>query len=173
MFINPIDSRAREENSPLLVAEAGGCYRPASDVEILNAAELRLLARVHHGPALQTPTAVKEYLRIRMGTLPHEEFVVLYLDSHHRLLHAETLFRGTLGQTSVYPRELAIGALRHEAAAVMVAHNHPSGDPTPSRADQALTQTLKTALAMLDIRLLDHFIVTPMQVLSLAEQGLV
>ena len=67
MFINPIDSRAREENSPLLVAEAGGCYRPASDVEILNAAELRLLARVHHGPALQTPTAVKEYLRIRMG----------------------------------------------------------------------------------------------------------
>ena len=108
-----------------------------------------------------------------MGTLPHEEFVVLYLDSHHRLLHAETLFRGTLGQTSVYPRELAIGALRHEAGAVMVAHNHPSGDPTPSRADQALTQTLKTALAMLDIRLLDHFIVTPMQVLSLAEQGLV
>ena len=172
MFINSIDSCA-EENSPLLVAEAGGCYRPASDVEILNVAQLRLLARVHHGPALQTPTAVKEYLRIRMGTLPHEEFVVLYLVSHHRLLHAETLFRGTLGQTSVYPRELAIGALRHEAAAVMVAHNHPSGDPTPSRADEALTQTLKTALAMLDIRLLDHFIVTPMQVLSLAEQGLV
>jgi DNA repair protein RadC len=97
---------------------------------------------------------------------------VLFLDSQHRLIALEELFRGTLSQTSVYPREVALRALHHHAAAVVLAHNHPSGSVQPSRADEVLTQTLKTALGLLDVRVLDHVIVGPGQALSMAEQGL-
>ena len=99
-------------------------------------------------------------------------FAALFLDSQHRLIALEELFRGTLSQTSVYPREVALRALHHHAAAVVLAHNHPSGSVQPSRADEVLTQTLKTALALLDVRVLDHVIVGPGQALSMAEQGL-
>ena len=103
----------------------------------------------------------------------HEVFAVVFLDAQNKLLAMEELFRGTLTQTSVYPREVVIRALHHNAAAVVLAHNHPSGTVQPSRADEALTHTLKAALALVDVRVLDHVIVAPGQALSMAEQGLV
>jgi DNA repair protein RadC len=99
-------------------------------------------------------------------------FAVLFLDAQNRLIAMDELFRGTLTQTSVYPREVVLRALRHEAASVVLAHNHPSGTVQPSRADEALTQTLKAALALVDVRVLDHVIVAPGGALSMAEKGL-
>ena len=119
------------------------------------------------------PQAVSQYLRLHLGPRPHEVFAVLFLDSQHRLLALEELFRGTLAQTSVYPREVVLRALHHHAAAVVLAHNHPSGEARPSRADEALTQSLKAALALVDVRVLDHFIVTREQAASMAELGLI
>lgn len=123
---------------------------------------------------LDTPGAVRDWLRLRLAALPHEVFMVLLLDAQNRLLHAEELFRGTLTQTSVYPREVVKLALAHNASAVILAHNHPSGTREPSRADEALTTALKGALALVDVRVLDHFIVAGMQLpLSFAERGLI
>jgi DNA repair protein RadC len=121
---------------------------------------------------LTSPEAVRDYLRLTLSALPHEAFVGLFLDSQHRLLAAEELFRGTLAQTSVYPREVVKAALAHNAAAVIFAHNHPSGIAEPSRADELLTQALKQALSLVDIRTLDHFVVAGTQVVSFAERGL-
>jgi DNA repair protein RadC len=126
-----------------------------------------------HDPALTTPQAVRDYLRLRIADREHEVFVVLYLDSQHRLIAAEELFRGTLAETRVYPREVVKAALRHNAAAVIFAHNHPSGVAEPSRADELLTQALKQALALVDIRTLDHFVVAGAKVVSFAERGLI
>jgi len=134
----------------------------------------RRLARdeLRSGNALTSPEAVRDYLRLSLATLPHEAFMALFLDSQHRLLAAEELFRGTLAQTSVYPREVLKAALGHNAAAVIFAHNHPSGVAEPSRADELLTQALKQALSLVDIRTLDHFVVAGSQVVSFAERGL-
>jgi len=124
--------------------------------------------------ALGSPKAVRDWLRLSLGTRPHEVFIALWLDAQNRLIAAEELFRGTLTQTSVYPREVAKSALRHNAGAVILAHNHPSGLAEPSRADEALTASLKQALALIDVKLLDHFIVTgSTEPLSLAERGLI
>ena len=117
--------------------------------------------------------AVKAYLRLHLAGEPAEHFALLFLDSQHRAIAFERMFSGTLTQASIYPREVMLAALRHNAAAVILAHNHPSGNVQPSRADEALTQTLKTALALMDIRVLDHVIVAPGQALSMAEKGLV
>jgi DNA repair protein RadC len=125
-----------------------------------------------YGSALTSPEAVRDYLRLTLASLPHESFVVLFLDSQHRLLAADELFRGTLAQTSVYPREIVKAALARNAAAVIFAHNHPSGVAEPSRADEVLTQALKQALALVDIRTLDHFVVAGHRVVSFAERGL-
>lgn len=116
--------------------------------------------------------AVKDYLRLTLATREHEVFLVLFLDSHNRLILAEEMFRGSLSQTSVYPREIVKRALELGAASVMFSHNHPSGSPTPSRADETLTQTMKAALSLVDVRVLDHLIVAGMDVLSFAERGL-
>ena len=113
-----------------------------------------------------------QYLQLHLARREHEVFAVLFLDAQHRLLALEELFRGSLTQTSVYPREVVLHALRHQAAAVVLAHNHPSGTVQPSRADEALTQTLKAALALIDVRVLDHIIVAPGAALSMAEKGL-
>lgn len=121
---------------------------------------------------LTTPTAVRDYLRLWLGDRPHEVFAVVFLDSQHRVINAIELFRGTLTQTSVYPREVVIESLARNAAAVILTHNHPSGNPTPSRSDEVLTQTLKAALSLVDVRVLDHFVVTRNKVVSFAEQGL-
>jgi DNA repair protein RadC len=121
---------------------------------------------------LTNPSAVREYLRLRIADREHEVFVVLFLDSQHRLIACEELFRGTLTQTSVYPREVVKSVLRHNAAGVIFAHNHPSGIAEPSRADELLTSTLKQALSLVDCSTLDHFIVGGNLTMSFAERGL-
>jgi DNA repair protein RadC len=119
------------------------------------------------------PGAVRDWLRLKLATLPHEAFIALWLDAQNRLIAEEELFRGTLTQTSVYPREVVKRALAHNAAGVILAHNHPSGLAEPSQADELLTQALKQALALVDVRLLDHFIVAGnAPPLSFAERGL-
>ena len=123
--------------------------------------------------AFASPTAVRDYLCLHLAGLAHEVFFALWLDAQHRLLAAEELFRGTLSQTSVYPREVVKKALAHNAAAVIFAHNHPSGVAEPSSADETLTRNLKQSLALVDVRVLDHFVVAgPSQPLSFAERGL-
>ena len=121
---------------------------------------------------MASPAAVKDYLRLKIADLPNEVFAVVFLDVQNRVITIEEMFRGTLTQTSVYPREVVKAALAHNAAAVILAHNHPSGSAEPSRADEALTQTLKAALALVDVRVLDHMVVTRAVVLSFAERGL-
>jgi DNA repair protein RadC len=150
----------------------GGSAKRAELVAVLELARRALAEQLRSQPVFETPGAVKDYLQLQLGQRPHEVFAVLFLDSQHRLIALEELFRGTLSQTSVYPREVALRALHHHAAAVVLAHNHPSGSVQPSRADEVLTQTLKTALGLLDVRVLDHVIVGPGQALSMAEQGL-
>ena len=123
--------------------------------------------------AFASPTAVRDYLCLHLAGLAHEVFFALWLDAQHRLLAAEELFRGTLSQTSVYPREVVKKALAHNAAAVIFAHNHPSGVAEPSSADETLTRNLKQSLALVDVRVLDHFVVAgPSLPLSFAERGL-
>jgi DNA repair protein RadC len=149
---------------------------PAKRAELLAVLELarRALAQqLRARSALDTPEAVKHYLQLHLAAKPHECFAVLFLDSQHRLLALEELFRGTLAQTSVYPREVVLRALHHHAAAVVLAHNHPSGSVLPSRADDLLTRNLQNALALVDVRVLDHVIVAPGQALSMAERGLI
>lgn len=131
-----------------------------------------LHAQMCTGPVLNSPQTLRDWLRLYCANLEHEVFLVLYLTSQHQLIEAVELFRGTLTQTSVYPRELIKGAIVRNAAAVVVAHNHPSGHAEPSRADECLTQTLKSALSLVDVRVLDHLIVAGDKVLSFAERGL-
>jgi DNA repair protein RadC len=143
------------------------------------AATLELARRALAGPlklkdALASPQAVRDWLRLSLGNLQHEVFLALWLDAQNRLIASEELFRGTLTQTSVYPREVVKRALAHNAGAVILAHNHPSGLAEPSRADEVLTSSLKQALAIIDVKLLDHFIVTGGSApLSFAERGLI
>jgi DNA repair protein RadC len=122
--------------------------------------------------ALSSPRAVRDYLRLALAGREQEVFAVLLLDAQHRVIASEQLFRGTLTQTSVYPREVVKCALKHNAAAVIFAHNHPSGVAEPSHADEILTRSLKSALALVDIQVLDHFIVAGARTMSFAERGL-
>ena len=134
---------------------------------------LRILdSRMRNAPALASPEAVRDYLRLFLHDRGHEVFVCVFLDSQNRVIACDELFRGTLAQTSVYPREVVKAALAHNAAAVIFAHNHPSGVAEPSRADELLTQSLKQALALVDIRTLDHFVVAGNALVSFAERGL-
>lgn len=139
---------------------------------VLELARRALQEDVQRETLLNSPARVREYLRLTLGHLPHEVFMALFLDAQNRLLQAEELFRGTLTQTSVYPREVVKHALRHNAAAVVFAHNHPSGLAEPSRADELLTQALKSALALVDVRVLDHIVVGAGTTVSFAERGL-
>lgn len=132
-----------------------------------------LAERMKAEPVLSAPAAVRDWLRLYCAHLGHEVFVVMLLDAQNRLIEARELFRGTLSQTSVYPREVVKYALAGNAAAVMFAHNHPSGVAEPSRADELLTQSLKQALALVDVRVLDHFVVAGTNTVSFAERGLV
>jgi len=124
------------------------------------------------GSALTSPGAVRDYLRLAIGARPHEVFVCLWLDAQHRVIKFEEPFQGTLTQTSVYPREIVKAALACNAAAVIFAHNHPSGVAQPSQADELLTANLKEALALVEVRVLDHFIIAGNQAVSFAERGL-
>jgi DNA repair protein RadC len=132
-----------------------------------------LREQMSNSPVMSSPQVLRDWLRLHCAGLQHEVFLVLYLDAHHRLIEAEELFRGTLTQTSVYPREVVKGALTRNAAALALAHNHPSGEAGPSRADELLTQTLKSALGLVDVRIIDHFIVAGEKVVSFAELGLI
>lgn len=124
------------------------------------------------GWAFAAPDAVKEYLRLHLAGEQRERFAVLFLDTQHRPIAFETMFIGTLTQTSVYPREVVCAALAHGAAAVILAHNHPSGNVQPSREDEGLTHRIKSALSLVDVRVLDHVIVGRNETLSMAELGL-
>ncbi|KON80774.1 DNA repair protein RadC [Azoarcus sp. PA01] len=140
---------------------------------VMELARRALAEQMNAADVFESPLAVRNWLRLRIGSLPHEVFHVLLLDARNRLIEAVELFRGTLTQTSVYPREVVKLALAKNAAAVILAHNHPSGAAEPSPADELLTRSLKQALELVDIRVLDHFIVTAhAQPLSFAERGL-
>ncbi|WP_395693079.1 DNA repair protein RadC [Piscinibacter sp.] len=148
---------------------------PAKRAELAAVVELArrsLQQRLADRPAFDSPAAVKEYLCAKLAGFEHEVFAVLFLDTQHRLIEYAEMFRGTIDSASVYPRELVKEALRLNAAAVIVSHNHPSGNPEPSRADEVLTQRLKSALALVDVRVLDHFVVGRGQIVSFAERGL-
>ena len=148
---------------------------PAKRAELLAVIEMarRALAeQMQSRPVFDSPGRVKDYLSLHLRGCEQEVFVVMFLDGQHRLLCIEDMFRGTLTQTSVYPREVVKRALALNAGAVVLAHNHPSGVSEPSRADEFLTQTLKSALQLVDVRVLDHLVVGQGQVVSMAERGL-
>jgi DNA repair protein RadC len=150
----------------------GGSAKRAELVAVLELARRAMGQQLREREVFSSPEAVKHFLQLHLSAKPHEVFAVLFLDAQNRLIVMEELFRGTLTQTSVYPREVVTQALKHQAASVVLAHNHPSGTVQPSRADEALTQTLKAALALVDVRVLDHVIVAPGVALSMAEKGL-
>ena len=132
-----------------------------------------LAAQMRTAPVLSAPGAVRDYLRLLLHDRGHEVFVCVFLDAQHRVIACEEIFRGTLSQTSVYPREIVKASLAHNAAAVIFAHNHPSGVAEPSRADELLTQSLKQALALIDVKVLDHFVIAGAASVSFAERGLI
>lgn len=148
-------------------------YAVESDDAIVQRALTILKGQLTQREIFASPTAVKHFCQLHIGSREHEIFGVLFLDVQNRLIEFREMFRGTLTQTSVYPREVVIEALKLQSAAVVFTHNHPSGSVQPSRADEALTQTLKAALALIDVRVLDHVIVSRDETLSMAEKGLV
>ncbi len=138
---------------------------------VMELARRSLSEELKKGEILGSPQAVKQYLQLLLAKKPYESFAVLFLDVKNRLIITEELFRGSLTHTSVYPREVVKAALAHNAASLILAHNHPSGTPEPSAADRSLTFALKQALSLVDIRVLDHFVVAGRQVYSFAEHG--
>lgn len=148
---------------------------PVQDERCLAAKELVrrwLHEEMRDVPTMSSPAAVKAYLQAHFARRDYEAFVVVFLDTQHRLIAVEEMFRGTLSQTSVYPREIVKAALQHNAAAVLLAHNHPSGIAEPSRADESLTHALKNALSLIDVRVLDHIVIGAASAVSFAERGL-
>jgi DNA repair protein RadC len=167
--------------SGLLQAEAdelkavkglGGKAKRAEIIAVLEIARRALAERLAQMPTFEQPQTVKDYLRLQLGALDREAFGAMFLDAQHRLLRFETLFRGTLTHTAVHPREILKRALALNAAAVVLAHNHPSGVAEPSRADELITGTLRQALQLVDVRVLDHVVVGRDTTVSFAERGL-
>ncbi|NRF71407.1 DNA repair protein RadC [Aquincola sp. S2] len=156
----------------LFVKDLLGDYQVAAEDEVIAEAKRVLERRVRKCAPMSSPQMVQDYLAVQLSRLEYEVFVVMFLDAQHRLIEMREMFRGTLSQTSVYPREVVRAALQLNAGAIVVAHNHPSGEPEPSRADEFLTSTLKTAMQLVDVRLLDHMIVGGARVMSFAERGL-
>lgn len=138
---------------------------------VLEMARRALGEDMKRSDALNSPGAVRDYLRLLLGGRNHEVFMALFLDAQNRVVASEELFRGTLTQTSVYPREVVIRALHHNAAGIILAHNHPSGVAEPSQADRWLTEQLKTALGLVDVKVIDHFIVAGSRGVSFCERG--
>ena len=162
-------------NKNLLVNDtaAEGGYRQATFEEILEAARAALTHRVKKGTALTSPKLTRDYLMTRLAARDHEVFTVLFLDNRHRVIECLEMFRGTIDGASVHPREVVKEALQRNAAAVILSHNHPSGVAEPSQADELITSRLRDALALIDVRVLDHIIIAGGQTLSLAERGLI
>jgi DNA repair protein RadC len=159
-------------DSSLLVRDARGRYLLATAEQILDAARQVIDQRMHRGTAMTSPRAVCDFLRAKLSGFTHEVFAVLFLDHQHRLIAYAEMFRGTIDQASVYPREVVKEALAHNAAAVIFSHNHPSGSPIPSGADEAITRRLREALALVNIKVLDHIVVAGNDTTSMAESGL-
>ncbi|TAK80062.1 MAG: JAB domain-containing protein [Betaproteobacteria bacterium] len=149
-----------------------GTAKRAQFAAVIELAQRSIGETLKEGAALTSPGAVRDYLRLALGAREHEVFICIWLDAQHRVVRFEEPFRGTLTQTSVYPREIVKSALGANAAAVIFAHNHPSGVAQPSQADELLTRNLKEALAMVDVKVLDHFIIAGNQAISFAERGL-
>jgi len=162
-------------NSTLYVADGSSPngFREATLDDVLDGARRALAARVRKGATLNSPRALRDLLLTRFSARDHEVFVAIYLDTRHRLIAIDELFRGTIDGATVHPREVVKEALGHNAAAVIFAHNHPSGVAEPSHADELITRRLKEALAMLDIRVLDHLVLAGGEVVSFAERGLI
>ena len=156
----------------LCIREAGGLFRAATDKEVIDAA-LGITAKAcAQGVALCDPRATQSYLRLRLAELRYEVFGLIHLDNRHRVLAFDVLFRGTIDGANVYPREVVRGVLEKNSAAVIFFHNHPSGVATPSQADELITNRLKEALSLIDVRVLDHIVVGAEGCASFAEQGL-
>lgn len=159
-------------SNELFTSDATGVTRPATADEILEAARAILARRVRRGAALSNPRTTRDFLKLRLAGHDHEVFAILFLDNRHRVIEFVPLFRGTIDGASVYPREVVKEALRRNAAAVILAHNHPSGVAEPSQADELITNRIREALALIDVRVLDHLVVTGDTIVSFAERGL-
>lgn len=149
-----------------------GTAKRAQFAAVVELARRSIAEDLKTGTALTSPGAVRDYLKLALGALPHEVFLCIWLDAQHRAIRLHEAFQGTLTQTSVYPREIVKAALAANAAAVIFAHNHPSGVAQPSQADELLTRSLRDALALVDVKVLDHFIIAGSQAISFAERGL-
>jgi DNA repair protein RadC len=156
----------------LLRVKGLGPAKRAEIAAVIELARRALSQELAQRPVFDMPAKVKSYLQLQLGSRNFEAFAVMFLDAQNRLLKFEEMFRGTLTQTSVYPREIVKRAIEVGASAVIFAHNHPSGMADPSQADERLTQTLKSALLLVDVRVLDHFVVGASEVVSFAERGL-
>ncbi|MHB8257809.1 MAG: RadC family protein [Acidiferrobacterales bacterium] len=167
---------AQPQSTPAFQADdEPGRYRATrtvSESDIIEAARDILVRRYQRGTSFESPQAVRDYLMTHLATREYEAFAVLFLDNRHRLIEYKEMFRGTLNGTAVYPREVVRQALLLNAAACIVSHNHPSGVPEPSSADEILTSRLKDALSLVDIRLLDHFVIGGAESVSFADRGL-
>ncbi|MCD2452905.1 DNA repair protein RadC [Methylicorpusculum oleiharenae] len=155
----------------LYIQESNGAYRKATEADVLGAATALFKRHFCTGNPLTEPAKAAEYLKLQLAQYEHEVFVCVFLNSQHQVLAVDELFRGTIDGASVYPREVIKAVLQHNAAAMIVAHNHPSGKAEPSQADRTITDKLKNALALIDVKLLDHFIIGE-SVYSFAENGL-
>ena len=159
-------------HAALSVRDEQGCYQLATADQILEAARQVIDRKMARGAAFSAPAAVKQYLQVKLAGFEHEVFAVLLLDAQHRLIEYVEMFRGTIDSAVVHAREVVKEALRHNAAAVILAHNHPSGNPEPSSSDKALTLRLRDALALVEIRMLDHIVVGGDRTVAFAERGL-
>ncbi len=156
----------------LYVLDEAGLPRDATVDEILAGARSVLARSLRRGATLESPRAVRDHLTVFLGTRPHEVFGIIYLDNRHRVIEWQELFRGTLDGATVHPREVVKEALARNAAACVLVHNHPSGVAEPSQADELITRRLKEALALVDIRVLDHVVVAGTEIVSMAEKGI-
>lgn len=166
-----LGTAASGSESALYVRGCRHRYRPATADQIVTAARQVVDQRVRRGASFKDPSVSREYFRDKLAGLEREVFAAVFLDTRHRLIEYVELFQGTIDGAEVHPREVARQALLHNAAAVIVAHNHPSGDTEPSDADRAITIRLKQALALVDVRLLDHVVVGGQQALAMAAHG--
>lgn len=172
MSLNTFHTAISFVSSSLLVRDVAGDYRPARADEVLLEAQQLLSTQLQRHQPLTSPQLVRDFLCIKLGALEHEVFAVLMLDAQNHLIEYLELFRGTVTQTAVYPREVVKESLARNAASLLLVHNHPSGAAKSSRADEVLTQTLKAALALVDVRVLDHWIVAGRETFSFVEHGL-
>lgn len=156
----------------LLMRDAKGGYRRATADQILEAARRAVDRKMRRGQAFKSPTDAKAYLRAKLAGFEHEVFAVLFLDNKHRLIEYSEMFHGSISEADVHPREIVKKALRVNAAAVILSHNHPSGSPEPSGPDRAVTQRIRQALDLVDVRTLDHMVVAGGEVTAFSERGL-